>query len=463
MWPAGTAWSPIRGDVGLGAVDVAGNQAGVRASLCPAGCRRRSASGSGRTRHTGGVVTRPPPGSIPDAPGSYQFLDRDGRVLYVGKAKSLRHRLNTYFAGPGQPAARGRPRWSHQADHVEWIEVGNEVEALLLEYNLIKQHQPRFNVRLKDDKSYPWLAVTVDDEWPRPAVVRGRKRSGVRYFGPYAHAEAIRETLDLLLRTFPVRTCSRHQVHAGTSGWAGPACCSTSSGAPGRASARSTTRTYDRLVADLIAFLGGRHRARPRARAGDGDAGGVGEPSSSSGRSASGTSSSAVRKAADAAADGAAERAEDLDVFGVAEDELEAAVQVFHVRSGKVVGRLGLFVDKVEDLTPGRAHGAGPGRRVRRPRLRGAPAGPGAHHARRTPMPCRPTWPSSGPGRWSSGCPCGGPSGRCCRPWTRTPGRPSPATGCTGPRTTTAGPGPSSPCRTSSACPRPRCASSATT
>ena len=150
---------------------------------------------------------RPPTGSIPDAPGSYQFYDAEGRVLYVGKAKSLRHRLPNYW----QDSAKLPPRTAQmvaQADHVEWVVVDSEVDALILEHSLIQAHLPRYNVRLKDDKSYPWLAVTLNEEWPRPAVVRGRKRKGVRYFGPYGNAGAIRSTLDLLVRSFPVRTCS---------------------------------------------------------------------------------------------------------------------------------------------------------------------------------------------------------------------------------------------------------------
>ena len=154
------------------------------------------------------MVQRPPAGTIPDAPGSYQFKDRDGRVIYVGKASSLRQRLSNYF----QDARNLHPRTAQMvatAVSVEWIEVRNEVEALMLEYSLIKEHRPRFNVRLRDDKSYPFLAVTLDEEFPRAVVMRGRKRKGTRYFGPYAHAYAIRETLDLLLRSFPVRTCSQ--------------------------------------------------------------------------------------------------------------------------------------------------------------------------------------------------------------------------------------------------------------
>jgi len=293
------------------------------------------------------VVTRPAPGSIPDRPGSYQFVDRDGRVLYVGKAKSLRQRLNSYFQDPGGLAAR-TAQMVGQADRVEWMVVDSEAEALLLEHNLIKQYQPRYNVRLKDDKSYPWLALTVQDEWPRPAVVRGRKRKGVRYFGPYPNVGAIRETLDLLLRSFPVRTCSdtkfrRHQR-------LGRPCllyhierCS------GPCVGAVEHDEYERLVADLISFLSG-------------DTGPLVKSLEASMREASGTlayeRASMLRdkvdavRAADAVRQMELARKEDLDVFGLCEDELEAAVQVFHVRSGRVVGRLALFVDKVEDLSP---------------------------------------------------------------------------------------------------------------
>ena len=153
------------------------------------------------------MVTRPPTGTIPDTPGSYQFKDALGRVIYVGKASSLRQRLSNYFQDPRNLHPR-TAQMVATAESVEWIEVRNEVEALMLEWTLIKQHRPRFNIRLRDDKSYPFLAVTVDEQFPRALVMRGRKRKGTRYFGPYAHAYAIRDTLDLLLRSFPIRTCS---------------------------------------------------------------------------------------------------------------------------------------------------------------------------------------------------------------------------------------------------------------
>ncbi len=155
------------------------------------------------------MIDRPEPGTIPTGPGAYLFKDAEGRVIYVGKAKGLRSRLSNYFGPPSSMPERTRQMVA-VAESVEWIEVRNEVEAFFLEFNLIKRHRPRFNVRLKDDKSYPFLAVTLDEEWPRAMVMRGAKRKGVRYYGPFAHAYAIRETLDLLLRTFP-----DPHVHAG--------------------------------------------------------------------------------------------------------------------------------------------------------------------------------------------------------------------------------------------------------
>ena len=293
------------------------------------------------------MVTRPPPGSVPDAPGSYQFVDRHGRVLYVGKAKSLRSRLNSYFQDPAALPVR-TAQMVEQADHVEWVVVDRESEALLLEHNLIQQHQPRYNVRLKDDKSYPWLAVTMSDEWPRPAVVRGRKRKGVRYFGPYPNVGAIRHTLDLLLRSFPVRTCSdnkfRRHVRLGR-----PCLLYHIERCAGPCVGLIDHPEYDRLVDNLIDFLSG-------------NSGHLERELQAEMREASGAlefeRASLLRdrleavRAADAVRQMDLSNAEDLDAVALAGDELEAAVQVFHVRSGKVIGRQGLFVDKAEDLTP---------------------------------------------------------------------------------------------------------------
>ncbi|MDQ3986280.1 MAG: GIY-YIG nuclease family protein, partial [Actinomycetota bacterium] len=152
------------------------------------------------------TLNRPEAGSIPTKPGVYLFKDRSERVVYVGKAKSLRSRLSNYFATGLNPRTQAMVE---AATDVEWIVTDSEVEALHLELNLIKQHRPRYNVRYRDDKSYPYLAITLDEEFPRARVMRGPKKKGVRYYGPFAHAYAIRDTLDLLLRTFPMRTCSQ--------------------------------------------------------------------------------------------------------------------------------------------------------------------------------------------------------------------------------------------------------------
>ena len=294
------------------------------------------------------MVQRPPAGTIPEAPGSYQFKDAEGRVIYVGKARSLRQRLSNYFQDPRHMPAR-TAQMVATAETVEWIQVRNEVEALMLEFSLIKQHRPRFNIRLRDDKSYPFLAVTVSEEWPRPTVMRGRKRKGVRYFGPYGHAYAIRETLDLLLRTFPLRTCSDNKF--GRHEKLGKPCllfhiekCS------GPCVGEVDHDTYDGLVQELLDFLDGdtdtivrRLESRMREAA---DALEYERAARVRDRLAS------VRKAIERQ-QMVADRNEDFDVVGLAEDDLEAAVQVFFVRRGRVVGRKGFVVDKVEDLAPG--------------------------------------------------------------------------------------------------------------
>ena len=294
------------------------------------------------------VVERPPAGTIPDTPGSYQFKDASGRVIYVGKAANLRSRLSNYFADPRSLNPR-TAQMVATAESVEWIQVRNEVEALMLEHSLIKQHRPRFNIRLRDDKSYPFLAVTLDEEWPRAMVMRGRKRKGVRYFGPYGHAYAIRETLDLLLRTFPIRTCSPQKFNQHHR--LGRPCllfhiekCS------GPCVGEVDRERYMTLVQELIDFL-------------DGDTDDVVRRLDKSMREAADALEYeraarcrdrliAVRKAIERQ-QMVAERSEDVDLIGIAEDELEAAVQVFYVRRGRVMGRKGFIVDKVEDVTPG--------------------------------------------------------------------------------------------------------------
>jgi excinuclease ABC subunit C len=294
------------------------------------------------------VVQRPPTGTIPDAPGSYQFKDREGRVIYVGKAASLRSRLSNYFGDPRSLPPRTAAMVA-SAETVEWIQVRNEVDALLLENSLIKQHKPRFNIRLRDDKSYPFLAVTVSDEWPRPTVMRGRKRKGVRYFGPYGHAYAIRETLDLLLRTFPLRTCSDNKFNRHHR--LGRPCllfhiekCS------GPCVGEVDHETYDRLVEELLDFLDGETDTIVRRLEDQMRTAADNLEYERAARVRDRLSS--VRKAIERQ-QMVADRNEDLDVIGIAEDGLEAAVQAFFVRRGRVLGRKGFVLDKVEDVSPG--------------------------------------------------------------------------------------------------------------
>src|ERR1041384_961335 len=294
------------------------------------------------------MVQRPPAGTIPDTPGSYQFKDGDGRVIYVGKAHSLRSRLSNYFVSPASLPPRTAAMVA-AADTVEWIQVRNDVEALMLECTLIKAHQPRFNIRLRDDKSYPFLAVTLDDEWPRPMVMRGRKRKGVRYFGPYGHAYAIRETLDLLLRTFPLRTCSdnkfAHHQRLGR-----PCLLFHIEKCSGPCVGEVSKEDYARHTQELLDFLDGdtdevvvRLRSRMREAAD-----GLEFEQAARYRDRLQRVEKAMEKEQIVAG-----RSEDLDVIGMAEDELEAAVQVFFVRKGRVTGRKGFVLDKVEDVTPG--------------------------------------------------------------------------------------------------------------
>ena len=289
------------------------------------------------------MLNRPPAGSIPDAPGSYQFLDAEGRVIYVGKAKSLRSRLSNYF---GSHLPLRTRQMVDAAASVEWIQVANEVEALMLEFSLIQRHRPRFNVRYTDDKSYPFLCLTTLDEWPRAMVMRGRRRKGNRYFGPYGHAYAIRETLDLLLRTFPIRTCTDNKFNRHER--LGKPCllyhiekCS------GPCVGDVSVGDYDEMVAELLRFLEGdsdavvdRLEAEMAAAAGELDFERAARLRDRL---------TAVRKAVETQ-QMVGSRNEDFDVIGLVDDALEAAVQVFFVRRGRVMGRRGFVVDKAEDL-----------------------------------------------------------------------------------------------------------------
>ncbi|MFF9122138.1 excinuclease ABC subunit UvrC [Streptomyces sp. NPDC014889] len=289
---------------------------------------------------------RPKPGDIPDSPGVYRFRDEHRRVIYVGKAKSLRQRLANYF----QDLANLHPRTRSMvttAASVEWTVVSTEVEALQLEYSWIKEFDPRFNVKYRDDKSYPYLAVTMNEEFPRVQVMRGHKKKGVRYFGPYGHAWAIRDTVDLLLRVFPVRTCSagvfKNAARTGRPcllGYIGK--CS----APcvGRVSAEE----HRELAEDFSDFMAGRtgtylrRLEKQMTEAADE----MEYERAARLRDDIGALKKAMEKSAVVLAD-----ATDADLVAVAEDELEAAVQIFHVRGGRVRGQRGWVTDKVEDVT----------------------------------------------------------------------------------------------------------------
>lgn len=289
-------------------------------------------------------MQRPPASTIPDGPGVYLFKDADGRVLYIGKAKSLRKRLANYFASDLLERTRAMVA---AAASVDWIVTGTEVDALMLEYTLVQKHQPRFNIKLRDDKSFPYLALTRDQEWPRVMVMRGRRRKGVQYFGPYAHAYAIRQTRDLLLRTFPIRSCTdtKFKSHASL----GRPCllfhierCS------GPCVGEVSPEEYLESVDGLAAFLDGdRADLTSRLRR-------------------------EMKEAADrleyehaarlrdqlASVEKALQRQElvsstpeTFDLIAIDEDELEAAVVVFNVTRGRLTGRKTSIIDKVEDVS----------------------------------------------------------------------------------------------------------------
>ena len=288
-----------------------------------------------------------PDGSIPVTPGSYQFRDAQGRVIYVGKAINLRSRLSSYFADPKTLHPRTASMMSF-ADKVEWIEVRNEVEALLLEYALIKEHKPRFNIRLQDDKSFPFMAITTDEEWPRAMMFRGKRRKGVRYFGPYVHPGAIRDTLELLLRTFPVRTCaaSKFKQHERL----GRPCllfhiekCS------GPCVGEVSPAEYKVHVDGLMKFLDGDNNEIVTTM----------EKQMIAASEATDFERAAKIRDRLTAIHQVLEKQQmvgvqedDIDVIGIAQDEITAAVQIFFVRKGRVIGRNGFILDKVEDVTP---------------------------------------------------------------------------------------------------------------
>jgi excinuclease ABC subunit C len=287
---------------------------------------------------------RPRPEAIPDRPGVYLFKDADGRVIYVGKAISVRKRTANYFQ-----RYHLHPRTAAMVEAsatLEWVLVTSDVEALQLEYNLIKRYAPRYNVRYRDDKTYPWLAVTLSEEIPRPRVERGAKRKGTRYFGPYAHAYAIRETLDLLLRTFPMRTCSqgvfdRHRrlgrpcilydIHK----------CS------GPCVGHISPSDHRAVVEEFIGFMEG--RSKPTLQRIEAEMRAAADALNFEAAARLRDQLASVRTAMERQ-QMVSSSPEDFDIAAFAEDDLEAAVQVFFVRRGRVVGRRGFVVDKVEAL-----------------------------------------------------------------------------------------------------------------
>ncbi|WP_406161381.1 excinuclease ABC subunit UvrC [Streptomyces sp. NBC_01005] len=288
---------------------------------------------------------RPKPGQIPDSPGVYRFRDEHRRVIYVGKAKNLRQRLANYFQDLAALHPRTRTMVTTAAS-VEWTVVSTEVEALQLEYSWIKEFDPRFNVKYRDDKSYPYLAVTLNEEFPRVQVMRGAKKKGVRYFGPYGHAWAIRETVDLMLRVFPVRTCSAGVFK--NAARTGRPCLL---GYIGKCSApcvgRVTPEEHRELADDFCDFMAGRTGTYIRRLEKDMMAAAEAMEYERAARLRDDVEAlkRAMEKSAVVLAD-----ATDADLIAVAEDELEAAVQIFHVRGGRVRGQRGWVTDKVENV-----------------------------------------------------------------------------------------------------------------
>lgn len=292
----------------------------------------------------GALSYRPEPGTIPTQPGVYRFRDAKGRVVYVGKAKNLRARLSSYF----QDIANLHPRTATMvttAASVEWTVVATEVEALQLEYSWIKEYDPRFNVKYRDDKSYPWLAVTVGEEFPRVMVGRGAKRKGTRYFGPYSHAWAIRETVDLLLRVFPMRSCSNGVFKR--SGQIGRPCLLgyiDKCAAP--CVGNVTAEEHRAIVDDFCDFMAGQTTAFVRRIEKEmyaaSDA--LDFEKAARLRDDLGALHKALEKQAVVLGDGT-----DADVIALAEDPLEVAVQIFYVRGGRIRGQRGWVADRVDE------------------------------------------------------------------------------------------------------------------
>ena len=291
-----------------------------------------------------GLDYRPAPGSIPDEPGVYRFSDVQGRVIYVGKAKSLRSRLNSYFADPNSLLSRTRSMVT-TATKVDWTVVQTEVEALQLEYSWIKEFDPRFNIKYRDDKSYPWLAVTMSEEFPRVMVGRGAKRKGTRYFGPYSHAWAIRETVDLLLRVFPMRSC-RPGVFKNHKQLGRPCLL----GYIGKCSApcigRVSPEEHRAIVEDFCQFVSG--QAAPMIKKLQREMKAASDAMEYERAARLRDDITALQRAMEQNAI-VFRDATDADVIALAEDPLEVAVQIFHVRGGRVRGQRGWVADRFDE------------------------------------------------------------------------------------------------------------------
>lgn len=287
---------------------------------------------------------RPSPGSIPAEPGVYRFRDPDGRVIYVGKAKSLRSRLSSYFQDLTSLHQRTATMVT-TAGSVDWTVVATEVEALQLEYSWIKEYEPRFNIKYRDDKSYPWLAITMNEDYPRVMVGRGSKRKGIKYFGPYSHAWAIRETVDLLLRVFPMRSCSngvfRRSTQIGRPCLLGyiDKCAAPCVG-------RVSQEDHLQIAKNFADFMGGRtDRFIREVERQMFEASGEQDYERAARLR---DDLEALRKALEKQAVVLGD-ATDADVIALAEDPMEVAIQVFHVRSGRVKGQRGWVADRVAD------------------------------------------------------------------------------------------------------------------
>ena len=287
---------------------------------------------------------RPAAGSIPTGPGVYRFRDAKGRVIYVGKAKNLRARLSSYFQDVGNLHPRTASMVTTGAS-VEWTVVDTEVEALQLEYSWIKEFDPRFNVKYRDDKSYPWLAVTVGDEFPRVMVGRGAKRKGTRYFGPYSHAWAIRETVDLLLRVFPMRSCS-NGVFKRSAQIGRPCLLGYIDKCAAPCVGTVTADEHRAIVDDFCDFMAGNTTAFTKRVEREMYAASEALDFEKAARLRDdlGALNKALEKQAVVLGDGT-----DADVIALAEDPLEVAVQIFYVRGGRIRGQRGWVADRSDD------------------------------------------------------------------------------------------------------------------